>query len=509
MATVSAPAEERSLRDIVALVNKNRWLLVIFIVSAMITSLAITYVFSEKYQAGTIIMYRPTDTTQVKQNVAIPDKTALGFPVPALPFEAVGETISRIGKSERVLRKVVVELGLDQPEVNDKQGLAWLYTETKSTTKRWLKNTWEVLKYGRVIHEDPTTDAIIGLMNYVTIDSRENYTSTISMVDKYPERAALIVDRVANILVDEVKELSVSAAREQAEHLEERLNAKQAEIKSVQSEIEALKKEWQFDELDNEMALRLQTLEEMQAKLLQNEIKLSTARATLASLASQRSELETVVPTSQTVQDDPLYGELQALGAQYRVEADSLLTRLGPQHRNVLAVMEKINSIDAKMANLGAVRIASEVSGTNPTYEQARLEEIAARAEVDGLVAENTSLQNAVKQAKARVITPAVVSQLDSLELKLKTQKDDYTQIAAALEEARTAVLTNAAEISVLFPATPIHEPIKPIKIYHVALSGLLALALGVAAVFVTDFGRSMWNTPITILSEPSRSHQA
>ncbi len=504
----SSNVEQRSLRDVVALVKRNRRLLIVFVISAMVTSLALTYVFSQKYQAATIILYRPTDTVETKPNVAIPDKTALGFPVPALPFEAVGETISRIGKSERVLRKVVVELGLDQPEVNDRSGLAWLYTEAKSTTKRWLNNSWQILKYGRVIDENPTTDAIIGLMKYVTIDSRENYTSTIAMVDKYPERAALIVDRVASILVDEVKELSVSAAREQALKLTTRLANKQAEVKTIQDEIESLKAEWDFDVLDNEMSLRLQTLEEMQAKLLQNEIKLNTARATLASLVSQRGEIDTVVPTSSTVQDDPLYGELQALQSQYRVEADSLLTRLGPKHRNVLAVMEKINSVGAKLANLGSVRVASEVTGTNPTYEELRLEEIAAKAEVEGLTAENTSLQDAVRQAKARVITPQVVSRLETLEMRLKTQRDDYVHIAAALEEAKTAELTNAPEVRVLFDATPIHEPLRPIKVYHVALSGILALALGVATVFVLDFGRSLWNAPLSIFSDQAHGTQ-
>jgi uncharacterized protein involved in exopolysaccharide biosynthesis len=497
--------EERSLRDIVALVNRNRRLLIVFIVSAMVTSLVLTYVFSQKYQAATIVMYRPTDTVEVKPNVAIPDKTALGFPVPALPFEAVGETINRIGKSERVLRKVVVELGLDQPEVNDKTGLAWLYTETKTTTKEWLNDAWQILKYGRVIHENPTTDAIIGLMKYVTIDTRDNYTTTIAMVDKDPERAALIVDRVAEILVDEVKELSVSAAREQAAKLTTRLADKESEIKVAQGQIEQLKSEWDFDVLDNEMSLRLQTMEEMEAKLLQNEIKLATARATLTSLNAQRGDIQDQVPTSQTVEDDPLYGELQAQQALYRVEADSLLTRLGPKHRNVLAVMEKINSVDAKLANLGAVRVSSEVSGTNPTYEELRLQEIAAKAEVEGLAAENTSLQNAVRQAKARLITPQVVSRLESLELNLKTLKDDYTHIAAALEEAKTAELTNVAEVRVLFDATPIHEPVRPIKIYHVALSGILALALGVATVFIFDFGKSLWNAPLSIFSEQPR----
>ena len=87
--TSPSASAEKSLRDIAAVVHRQRHLLLLFVLSAMVSSLGITYIFSEKYQAATLIMYRPTDAVDVQPNAVIPDKTALGFPVPALPFEAV------------------------------------------------------------------------------------------------------------------------------------------------------------------------------------------------------------------------------------------------------------------------------------------------------------------------------------------------------------------------------------------------------------------------------------
>lgn len=492
----SLATEGRNLRDIVGLVARQRSLLILFTLSAMVTSLVLTFVFSERFRAATIVMYRPTDAVKVQPDVAIPDKTALGFPVPTTTFDAVGDTIERIGKSERVLRRVVVDLGLDQPEQNTKTGIAWLYTETKSTVRNWMKNAWQVMKYGRVIHENPTTDAIIGLMKYVTIETRENYTSTITMTDKYPDRAAQIVDKIAVVLVEEVKELSVFAAKEQAEKLAERLAVKGDEIREAQARIEKLKAEGGFNAIDDDMRLRIETAERFEMKLLQNEIALSDAQAALAALKDQREKLEPTVPSSQTVEDDPLYGNLQILQARYEVESEGLGSRLGPNHHKVAEMKDRIAGIDGRMANLGATRVASAVSGANPTYESVRLQEIAAQTRVDGLEAENESLRKATAHTQDRIIKPGVVSELDSLQLKLETLQDDYTHIAAALEEARTAELTNVPEVRVLFPATPIHEPVRPIRIYHVALSGLLAISLGIAAVFLTDFGKTLWHAP-------------
>jgi uncharacterized protein involved in exopolysaccharide biosynthesis len=500
---------ERSLRDIVELVREHQGKLLLFVISAMLSSLAITFIFSEKFRAATLVSYRPTDTIEVQPNAVVPDKTALGFPVPTLPFQAVGATIERVGKSERVLRRVVENLGLDQPPQNTSQGLAWYFQEIKSRVKDGLGKSWDILKFGRVIKEDPTTDAIIGLMKYVTIESREDYTSTVIVVDKYPDRAAVIVDEIGRVLVEEIKKLSSEAAQERSVELTRRLEAKDKELQAVRSEIERIKIEWGFHVLDAEMALHLESLEEFQNQLLANELNLSEARATVEALAMQRSELEPTVTSSTTVKDDPLHGELKAQLARYVVDRKGLLQRRGPNHIDVKAISEKIKDVESQSAALEEKRVSDEVAGTNATYEAVLLEEVSAKARLDGLVATNVVLKENIRKIQERLIPPNIVSKMESLELSQKTFEDDYLHLAAALEEAKTTELAEVPEVRVLFPATPIKKPIKPIRIYHVALSGILAVSLGIAFIFITDFVATLWNVPITLLAAPTSNIQA
>ncbi len=501
--------DEKSLRDVVALIRRHRHALLLFFCSAIVSSLAITFIFSEKFRAATLIVCRPTDTIEVQPNAVVPDKTALGFPVPTVPFQAVGATLERVGKSERVLRRVVESLGLDQPRQNTNVGISWYFVEGKSKVKEWMGNAWDVLKFGRVIKEDPTTAAIIGLMKYVTIEAREDYTSTLIVVDNDPDRAALIVDELGRVLVDEIKKLSTQAAQERSVELAHRLEAKDKELQTARLQIDKLKGEWGFSSLDGEMALHLKSLEDFKNQLLQNEVQLSNARATLAALTGQLAELKAIVPSSTTVRDDPLNRELQTQLAHYVVERKGLLYRRGENHVDVKALSDKIEDIKAQTANLEVTRISDEVTGTNASYETVLLEEISAVSQVEGLAAANASLKASIELLQARILPSKIVSDMESLELTRRTFEVDYLHLAAALEEAKTAELAEVPEVRVLFAATPIHRPIRPIRVYHVALSGFLALSLGIAFVLLIDFFKTLWDVPIALLAPPAHGSEA
>ena len=189
--------------------------------------------------------------------------------------------------------------------------------------------------------------------------------------------------------------------------------------------------------------------------------------------------------------------------SRYQVEWTGLLHRRGPNHIDVISLSKKIDNLEDQLASLETTRVTNQITSMNPAYETVLLEEIKARSAVQGLTAAGESLQASIRHLQERVVAPHVVSEMESLDLQLQTLEDDYLHLAAALEEAKTAELAGVPEVRVLFPATPIRKPIKPIKIYHVALSGLLAASFGLAAVLTVDFLKSLWFAPPAILSSP------
>jgi len=317
--------ESFGLREMIAVYKRGLKPLTLFVGSAMASSLLLTYVYSERYSATTTILYRPNEAVRFgPQN----NQTALGFPVPLLPFEVLGQTISHVGTSERILRPVVEDLGLNRPDTRRRTGLAAYWHRGKEAVKDACGKAWQVLKHGRIIDEDPTSKAIVELAANTKIDTtRKEYVATLSVSDKDPVRAARIVDRIGEELVAFMETLSVGSAKQQGKDLDAQLARKKREIDHVRAEVEGLRASGGFINLEEATSLSLKTAEDLEQELLKNEADLCAARAKLVSIADQRKALEPMQRSSESTSDDPVFNRLRGMKASDEVELRGLLER--------------------------------------------------------------------------------------------------------------------------------------------------------------------------------------
>jgi uncharacterized protein involved in exopolysaccharide biosynthesis len=429
-------ATEINLRGQLSVLGRSWRSIALFVLSAMGTSLALTYLFSERYQATTLIMFRPN--TEVQLEIPSQQNRTLGFPVSSVyPFETLGLTVKEVCTSDRILRPVVLELSLDQPEPKPvREGLAKYYYDAKEWVKEYRKTVWQILKYGRTIEEDRTDAAIRELAADTSIDTRQkNYLCTLKVLAKYPERAARIADRIGVELIDFLYEQSVQETRARGKELDRRLFEKKSEIDRIRSQIQSLKTANEFISLNEETGLHLKSAEELTLKLALNESDLNAARARLSALGTQRASLSEVVKA-------PSYNHLRQLEAS--LEAD----------------------------------------------------EVKVKTEIAGLEAAHSTIQANLEKARQRISKPELEAQHNDLHLQLGVLESDYKKLATLREEVRASELTSKAEVFALYPATAQEAPVRPIKVYHVVLAGLLALTLGVGFAFVSDYVRFLLAVP-------------
>jgi len=462
----------------------------------MLCSLGLTYALSERYRAGTTIVYRPSRRVQIKQEFSTNQETALGFPLPTLPFEVIGKTIEEMGTGERVLRRVVQDLGLDRPEPIQGTGFGYQVRQIKESIKKYASQGWQILKHGRIIAVNPTSEAIMSLAKNTRIHTQKNYTARLSVSAKDPAKAALIVDHLAQALVDVMRELNTESARQHVESLDQRVAVKATELENARKAIDDLKNEHGFVSLDEETALHLNTAAKIQRDLLDNEGNLQGAMARLKTLISQRESLEMRVRTLETVDDDPVYIKLRGTLTDKEVLLRGLLNKLPEHHADVQALRAEIQMVGELLATMEARRVSSVTTALNAQYVSVQAEELRVGAEIRGLEADNASLADSLAKVKAEIDGPSVQSKLRELELQVKLHELGYGQLVTAREEARIAQIALITEIQVLHKATPQDAPFRPIKIYHVALSGFLALMIGLGLVYILDFLDSMWTSP-------------
>ena len=207
-----------------ALLKRQKGFIIVFCLSAIITSLALTYVFSEKYKAGTTIFYRGQEVTRLKAQ----DTEAFGSPLPAPPFKVIGNTLQEVVNNQSLLEEVVANLKLDQKKPEEPTG-PWyirLYEEWKDKLKQYAIDAWTIMQYGRLIEKEAKISAVEELRKNIGIHNEESYVFLLTVTDNHPERAAIIVDEIAHTLVRWLREQDREPAAQRRQQLERRARAR-------------------------------------------------------------------------------------------------------------------------------------------------------------------------------------------------------------------------------------------------------------------------------------------
>jgi hypothetical protein len=89
----------------------------------------------------------------------------------------IAQNLTELVKSEAILRPVVLELKLDKeiPAPADGPWYERWYRNTKEFVLDYSDKAWMILKYGRVIEEDPVVAATKRLRANVTVVDKKAY----------------------------------------------------------------------------------------------------------------------------------------------------------------------------------------------------------------------------------------------------------------------------------------------------------------------------------------------
>jgi uncharacterized protein involved in exopolysaccharide biosynthesis len=437
--------------------RRQRLFIAIFVLSAVATALLLTYVYSEKYEAYTAISYRVQEVTRFKAQ----QNEALGSPAPQAPFKVIGSTLQEVLKSDAVLEDVVKALRLDVREPRDYSG-PW-YREWYQRTKDWLREysgkAWQLLKYGRIVEDDPVAVALAELRNNIKVTNRDSYIFHLYVRDRYPERAARIANYLAEVVTRWLLEFDRQPGRSRAEQLGSLLAGKRVEMEQRRADIEALLN------LNQVASVQLETerLTENQTSL---QLELSRLSSEIARAQARQASVQNKLAVKQRI--------------------------LGPDPGAPAEPVEFIPPEDFK--KLASQRVFEDV-------------------ELKSLLAKREALQQSMDAVSTRLRKlPAVQAKLESLKVSLASSEREYTLLRDGYSEAAVRATSAVSEVRVLNPAAIPTSPVAPIKIYHVGLAGALSLLLAIGLVYLLDFLGIEWlfspaprpRESVPVLSEPA-----
>jgi uncharacterized protein involved in exopolysaccharide biosynthesis len=184
----------------------------------------VSVLIPEKYDASAVLLVRPHDPIKIEPNNA--GKEFMDFPVGQTPVvESASKTYIQIIQSPTLIGEVVRELKLDQKPPKAVTGIftyiKWLYDGVVSN----LKDAYTILKYGRLLKDDPFTKAVKDVSKGFVLKSYEDtYVFEIKYSDNDPQTAADVANTAARLFIKFMEEMKSSEATDAANHLNSELD---------------------------------------------------------------------------------------------------------------------------------------------------------------------------------------------------------------------------------------------------------------------------------------------
>ena len=451
LAHAAGAVDSESFADAMRPLREHRAFIVVFVLSAMLSALALTYMYSERYRAAATIFFKPAERTKLTQHTTV----ALGAPFPSnTQFVAVDKTISQLLDSDALLRHVVADLHLEVPEPRDLSGPWYVryYNQVKNALEDYSSYAWDILRWGRII-DDPVGGAVARLRSSLKVTSNDSYVYNLTASAKTPQRAKAIADNLGTRLVDTLRRIDLGAAEERRDRLAELRDEKGHDLENIAEQIRDLQARNHIASLNDELTEATSLASHFQRQQGDTKAELHESDAKLAEVLAELTKL-----TELTARTQLPTREAENAGRDLAETAWSSRLRLGRLTSDRLDAQLRSRGLSAKLAS------------TDRSYAdaQARLQDLA-----------------------------RVQAKYDFFSAQLAAAKRDYASLSDAYEEAVIETTTGQSQLHMQALATALPSPISPIKIYHVGAAGALALMIALGLAYVLDyFGISLFLPP-------------
>jgi uncharacterized protein involved in exopolysaccharide biosynthesis len=466
---------------------RYRYLILTFCVSATLSSLALTYVLSERYLATVVVLYQPHESVSFQPK----QQDALGFPPPIVPLESIANTLEDVVQSDGVIEQTVRILHLD---VNEKKRSANVfvaaYQDLKDDVKELRTDAWQILKYGRLLPKDPFRDAMANLRSSISIKrTNKAYSFRLEALDQNPKRAAMIVDTMGALLSDFLISEQIQGARQAREKIAPRLKQSEEDIAKMRAELESYKENTGVSSQAEELSLKLKVISDFDRDLTTVHDELRSLEGKRAELIAQLQQQDRSVKYDSTTTDNPVVDDLKLELSRLEVERSGLLEKFTEKNQDVRAVDAKIAEARDKLARETPTIVSAESTRLNDIYQKVLSDKLSTDAEIQTLKAKEQTLRQVVSRETgvARTLTESE-PHFAQLALQLKAAEESYELINEAYEEARLGEAKTASEVTLQDKALVPSEPARPIKILHVGTTFFLSLVLSVGFAFMFDF---------------------
>ena len=443
--------------DYVSAFNRRKWWFIIPVALSLVVGLALVWILPRTYESTATI------------GVATPSVSANMVGASTQERAERTRAIAQQLRSRPVLERVARLEALDQSQSIDAA----------------------VAQLQRSLGIAFSSSAIKGTL---TPDQRAQLDSyEITYTPGSPDESQRILNRVAQVFVEENTRSRESRAQDTSEFIASQLRASEERLNALEARLRASKEAY-MGRLPEQTGANLQMVEGLQRQL---ESSATATRGEQDRLSMIERQIEAM---QQGVDAGPISRGTAMLSTQGRIiqlrselaEARLSFTEKHPEVvrlKDELATAEKAAAAERELPSKDRVTVLN----TNPEYRQLVKDRDAARMRIAELQRQQRAAQGAISQYRARVeAAPRVEQEMLSLKREYDLEREAYGK----LKERRQAAVINeelqrsegAEQFSVLVPASYPSSPSKPKPLRVLLMAIAAGFVLGGAGVMGREY---------------------
>lgn len=191
----------------------------------------------EKYDASAIVLVRPHLPIKIEPNNS--SKEFLDFPVAQTPVvETAAKTYIQIIQSPALIGEVVRELKLDQKPPKTEEAGGTVFSQVYASMKAvlddmvlYLKDAIAIVKYGRLLKDDPFSKAVKDVSKGLVLKSYEDtYVFEVKYSDDDPQTVADVANTTARLFIEFMEKMRSSEANDSADRLKSELEQSRQQL---------------------------------------------------------------------------------------------------------------------------------------------------------------------------------------------------------------------------------------------------------------------------------------
>ncbi len=334
---------------------------------------------------------------------------------------------------------------------------------------------------------DATPKQILNAVKAVPIPDTAIVSLTATWTD--PVTSAAIANNWADVFTDHERALIGRQADSLLKSTGEQLPEADAKVSAAQNELSA------YEQMVNIVSLPEQTTNlvanqaTLQAKLQAAQVDVQQAQQSLQTVETLLASTPPTVVGSESVAANPARQNAELEVSRLRAQLRQDEQRYTDTFPGVIADKAQLISAQNALKSIPETTFGGNSTIPNPVYQGLQTQEAQLNTQIASAQAQIGALTQQINQGKPDLASlPEKSRRIAELERALKAAQDYEQGLLDKQREATIAKSTAISDVTVTQAADPAAAVAKPNRVLNIALGTVLAIVLGLIAVFAAEF---------------------